>query len=121
MSAPRAGMSLTASLSIALRSIRTNAIRSILTMLGIIIGIAAAIVAVSIAQGAGKQLTEQIEQFGTHVLQVRSGDSFFGGRSRGAGSARPVTDDDVEALLAIDGIEAASGRVSASVTLVAGG
>jgi putative ABC transport system permease protein len=114
-------MSLTASLSIALRSIRTNAIRSILTMLGIIIGIAAAIVAVSIAQGAGKQLTEQIEQFGTHVLQVRSGDSFFGGRSRGAGSARAVTDDDIAALLELDGIEAASGRVSAQVTLVAGG
>ncbi len=121
MSTERPGLHLSASLAIATKAIRTNSIRSLLTMLGIIIGIAAAIVAVSIAQGAGKQLTEQIEQFGTHVLQVRPGTSFFGGRSRGAGSARPVTDDDVEALLAIDGIEAASGRAQAGVMLVAGG
>jgi len=121
MNAERPGLNLSASLAIALKAIRTNSIRSLLTMLGIIIGIAAAIVAVSIAQGAGKQLTEQIEQFGTHVLQVRPGTSFFGGRSRGAGSARAVTDDDVEALLELDGIEAASGRALAGVTLVAGG
>ena len=121
MNTERPGLNLAASLAIATKAIRTNSIRSLLTMLGIIIGIAAAIVAVSIAQGAGKQLTEQIEQFGTHVLQVRPGTSFFGGRSRGAGSARAVTDDDVEALLELDGIEAASGRAQAGVTLVAGG
>jgi putative ABC transport system permease protein len=121
MTAERPGLNLSASLAIALKAIRTNSVRSVLTMLGIIIGIAAAIVAVSIAQGAGKQLTDQIEQFGTHTLQVRPGDSWWGGRSRGADSERPLTDDDVAALRELDGIEAASGRVQASVTAVAGG
>ena len=117
----RSGLQLSASLAIALKAIRTNSVRSLLTMLGIIIGIAAAIVAVSIAQGAGKQLTEQIEQFGTHVLQVRPGASWRGGRSQGADSERALTDDDVDALRDLDGIEATSGRVQASVTAVVGG
>ena len=120
MSAERPGLNLGASLAIALKAIRTNSVRSLLTMLGIIIGIAAAIVAVSIAQGAGKQLTDQIEQFGTHTLQVLPGASWRGGRSQGAESARPLTDDDTEALRELDGVEAASGRVSTNVTAVVG-
>ncbi|HKL50701.1 MAG TPA: ABC transporter permease [Wenzhouxiangellaceae bacterium] len=116
------GLHLSASLTIALKAIRTNAVRSFLTMLGIIIGIGAAIVSVSISQGAGQQLQEQIQSFGTHVLQVRPGSSFFGGRSRGAGTARPLTDRDVQALGQMnDVIEAVSGRVSAQVTLVNAG
>jgi putative ABC transport system permease protein len=118
MNTARPGLNLGASLAIALKAIRTNTVRSLLTMLGIIIGIAAAIVAVSIAQGAGKQLTEQIEQFGTHVLQVRPGSSFFGGRSGGAGTARPLTDRDVDALAQLDAIEATSGMTQARVTVV---
>ncbi|MDT8437578.1 MAG: ABC transporter permease [Wenzhouxiangellaceae bacterium] len=118
----RPGLHLSASLAIAIKAIRTNSVRSLLTMLGIIIGIAAAIVSVSISQGAGQQLQEQIESFGTHVLQVRSGSSFFGGRRGGAESARPMTDRDVEAIAGLsDWIEAASGRVQTGATLVAGG
>ncbi len=116
------GVQLSASLAIALKAIRTNSVRSFLTMLGIIIGIAAAIVSVSISQGAGQQLQEQIEAFGTHVLQVRPGSSFFGGRRQGAGTARPLTDRDVEAIAELrDQVEAVSGRIQSNVTLVAGG
>ncbi|MEX0914667.1 MAG: ABC transporter permease [Wenzhouxiangellaceae bacterium] len=118
----RPGLHVSASLAIALKAIRTNSVRSFLTMLGIIIGIGAAIVSVSISQGAGQQLQEQIQSFGTHVLQVRPGSSFFGGRSRGAGSARPITDRDVSALAEMNGvIEAVSGLTSAQVTLVNAG
>jgi len=118
----RPGLHLSASTAIALKAIRTNSVRSLLTMLGIIIGIAAAIVSVSISQGAGQQLQAQIESFGTHVLQVRSGSSFFGGRRGGAESARPITDRDVRAIAGMtDWIEAASGRVQTGATLVAGG
>ncbi|MEE4296194.1 MAG: ABC transporter permease [Wenzhouxiangella sp.] len=116
------GIQLSASLIIALKAIRTNAVRSTLTMLGIIIGIGAAIVSVSISQGAGQQLQEQIESFGTHVLQVRPGSGFFGGRRQGAGTARPLTDRDVEAIAALsDQVEAVSGRVQSAATLVVAG
>jgi len=116
------GVQLSASLAIALKAIRTNSVRSFLTMLGIIIGIGAAIVSVSISQGAGQQLQEQIQAFGTHVLQVRPGAGFFGGRRQGAGTARPLTDRDVEAIAEMsDLVEAVSGRVQSNVTLVSGG
>lgn len=116
------GVQLSASLAIALKAIRTNSVRSFLTMLGIIIGIGAAIVSVSISQGAGQQLQEQIQAFGTHVLQVRPGSSFFGGRRQGAGTARPMTDRDVEAIAELsDQVEAVSGRIQSNVTLVAAG
>ncbi len=119
---PRTGTPLTASLSIALRAIRTNSVRSFLTMLGIIIGIGAAIISVSISQGAGQQLQEQIQSFGTHVLQVRPGSAMFGGRSQGAGTARALTDRDVQAIREMsDYVEAASGRVQSAITLVHAG
>ncbi|MGB0514558.1 MAG: ABC transporter permease, partial [Wenzhouxiangellaceae bacterium] len=57
-----------------------------------------------------------------HTLQVRPGSGFFGGRSRGAGSARPLTDRDVQALANLNEyVEAASGRLQAAVTLVNAG
>jgi len=116
------GLHLGSSLAIALKAIRTNSIRSLLTMLGIIIGIAAAIVSVSISQGAGRQLQQQIESFGTHVLQVFPGSGFFGGRRGAAGSARPLTDRDLDAIIELTGsVEAASGRVQTGATLVAAG
>jgi len=116
------GVNIKASFGLALRAIRTNSVRSILTMLGIVIGIGAAIVAVSISQGAGEQLKAQIASFGTHTLQIRPGSSFFGGRSRGAGTARPVTDRDVVALAENTAwVEAASGRLQSGVTLVTDG
>ena len=116
------GVQLSASLAIALKAIRTNSVRSFLTMLGIIIGIGAAIVSVSISQGAGQQLQEQIQAFGTHVLQVRPGSSFFGGRRQGAGTARQLTDRDVEAIAELsDRVEAVSGRIQSGVTLVTAG
>lgn len=115
-------MKILASFAIALKAIRTNTLRSFLTMLGIIIGIGAAIVSVSISQGAAQELEEQIQAFGTHVLQVRPGASMWGGRSRGAGSARPLTDRDVQAIRDMtDYVEAASGRNGASGTLVNAG
>ncbi|MFU8878058.1 MAG: ABC transporter permease, partial [Wenzhouxiangellaceae bacterium] len=118
----RPGLHLSASLTIALKAIRTNSVRSFLTMLGIIIGIGAAIVSVSISQGAGQQLKQQIQAFGTHNLQIRPGSSFFGGRARGAGTARAFTDRDVETMREMNHlIEAVSGRVQTGATLVAAG
>ncbi|MEW6519908.1 MAG: ABC transporter permease, partial [Thermodesulfobacteriota bacterium] len=60
-------------LLLALREIRRNVLRSFLTILGIVIGVAAVIVMVTIGSGATAQVTEQIASLGSNLLMVRVG------------------------------------------------
>nr|WP_317845706.1 ABC transporter permease [Bacillus sp. S3] len=60
------------SIKMALRSIKGNKLRAVLTMLGIIIGVASVIVLVSIAQGSTKAVTSQINQLGTNLLTINT-------------------------------------------------
>lgn len=60
-------------IQIAFRGIAANKMRSFLTMLGIIIGVASIIAMISIGEGAKKQVTESIQRFGTNLLRVRPG------------------------------------------------
>jgi putative ABC transport system permease protein len=83
---------------IALSSLLKNRTRSVLTMLGIIIGVAAVIVMVAIGQGAQETVRENIGALGTNVIMVFPGANMFGGVSRGAGTGNPLEMDDVEAL-----------------------
>ena len=82
----------------ALRSILKNRMRSLLTSLGIIIGVAAVIVMVAIGEGASFMIESQISSLGTDLIMVRPGSSSMGGVSRGAGSANKLTLKDVETL-----------------------
>lgn len=70
-------------LSVALGAIRANKLRSFLTMLGIIIGIAAVITMVALGEGAQRQVQERLQRLGTNVLTVRPGRQFWGGLHRG--------------------------------------
>lgn len=71
----------------AINSIVKNRIRSLLTSLGIIIGVGAVIVMVAIGEGASQNIKNQIASLGTDLLVIRSGASRMGGVSRGTGSA----------------------------------
>ena len=71
---------------IAARSIVKTKMRSLLTMLGIIIGVAAVIVMVAIGQGAQSRIEQQIADLGTNMIVITPGTSNQGGVSRGAGS-----------------------------------
>ncbi|HKJ91986.1 MAG TPA: ABC transporter permease [Longimicrobiales bacterium] len=84
-------MLLTEILRVALDSIRANKLRSFLTMLGIIIGIAAVITMVALGAGAQRSVQERLQNLGTNVLTIRPGQHFFGGVDRGG--ARLTTDD----------------------------
>ncbi|MEJ2216483.1 MAG: ABC transporter permease [Gemmatimonadota bacterium] len=84
-------MLLTEILRVALDSIRANKLRSFLTMLGIIIGIAAVITMVALGAGAQHSVQERLQNLGTNVLTIRGGRHFFGGVDRGG--ARLTTDD----------------------------
>ena len=104
-------------LSLALREIRRNLLRSALTMLGIIIGVAAVITMVTIGNGTTARITAQIESLGSNMLILRPGQRFVRG-SRGA--AAPLELSDAEALRNLNSVVAASGAVNQAITVVYG-
>jgi len=83
---------------VATSSILKNKMRTLLTMLGIIIGVGAVILMVAIGQGAQGQIRSQIEGLGTNLLVISAGTSNSGGVSRGACSFNRLRIDDVEKL-----------------------
>lgn len=87
---------LTNVLLLALRELRRNVMRSILTMLGIIIGVAAVIILVTLGSGATRQVTDQIASLGSNLLMITPGKRMGPGQSSGAA---PFKLADAEALL----------------------
>jgi putative ABC transport system permease protein len=81
-----------------LDAIRTHRLRSGLTMLGILIGIAAVILTVGLGEGAQAQVRDQINSLGTNLLIVSPGSSTTGGIRGGFGSASTLTKADADAL-----------------------
>ena len=91
-------MNLWGTFRIALRALSRNKMRSILTMLGIIIGVAAVIAVVGIGQGASASIQSQIAQLGNNMLYVMAGSSNQGGMRGGAGSTPTLTPEDADAI-----------------------
>jgi len=83
----------------ALRGLGANKLRSFLTMLGVIIGVGAVIVAVAIGQGSREAVAESIQRLGTNVLTVFPGQQRRGGVSFGFGSTNTLTLGDADAIL----------------------
>ena len=88
-----------ASLRIALRALMVNKMRSILTMLGIIIGVSAVIAMIAVGSGAKARIAEQIASMGSNLLIVLSGSSTSGGMRWGSGTVPTLTVDDSKAIL----------------------
>ncbi|HJV64816.1 MAG TPA: ABC transporter permease [Geomonas sp.] len=88
------------SLRIALRALRVNKMRALLTMLGIIIGIAAVIAMVAIGAGASKMISEQIASIGSNLLLVLPGSVTSGGMRSGSGGTQTLTYEDARAIKA---------------------
>jgi len=85
-------------IKVALKAITKNKMRSLLTMLGIIIGVGAVIVMVAIGEGAQASVESQISQLGTNLIIIFPGASKQGMVSMGAGSNSRLTLDDLEKL-----------------------
>ena len=83
---------------IALRALRRNTLRSLLTILGIIIGVAAVIAMVSIGQGASVAVQEQIARMGNNMLVILSGSVTQGGVRTGAGGRATLRVGDAKAI-----------------------
>jgi len=91
-------MTLGSLLRIALRALSINKLRSALTMLGIVIGVAAVIVMIAVGAGAQARVAEQIRALGSNLLLVTPGSTTQGGVRLGFGSNSTLTEEDVAAI-----------------------
>jgi putative ABC transport system permease protein len=106
----------------ALSAIMANALRSLLTMLGIVIGVAAVIAMVAIGSGARNLVDQQIRSLGANLAIVTPGNVTQGGARLGAGAASSLTDEDAHAIRnEVDGVIAAAPFVQGGTQVVAGG
>lgn len=106
---------------VALKALRRNRMRTILTALGIVIGVAAVITMVGLGQGASSEVKEQVNRLGQNVVLVFPGARQLGGVSIGGGSANTLTIEDAIALRdEIPEVIAASPEVRSQTLIVYG-
>ncbi len=114
-------MNFLATLRVALNALRVNKLRSALTMLGIIIGVAAVIVMIAVGQGAQARVEDQIRSLGSNIIMVMSGSVLSGGARGGSGSQQTITEDDAYALgKEVDEIQGAAPSLRGTGQVVAG-
>lgn len=92
-------MDVLSTLRMALRALARNKMRSVLTMLGIVIGVTAVIAMVAIGQGADQTMQQQIANLGSNLLFVSSGSRNVGGLHVGWGATNTLVPEDVTAML----------------------
>jgi putative ABC transport system permease protein len=109
------------SLRVALRALGANKLRTTLTMLGIIIGVAAVIALMSIGRGAQAQVTSQIQSLGTNLLFIRPGATSQQGVRTAQGNAATLTLDDADAISTLAPVVAVAPEVQTGAQLLANG
>jgi len=110
-----------ATFSVAFRALRRNKLRSVLTALGIIIGVAAVIAMVGIGNGAKAQVEAQIASLGQNVILIFSGSTTASGIRTGWGGAGTLKIEDAEAIRReVPGVVAVSEEVVSTTQVAAG-
>jgi putative ABC transport system permease protein len=105
---------------IALKALGRNKLRTSLTMLGMIIGVAAVITMVALGTGAQTQIDDQVKSAGTNMILVNAGNWSFGGVRQGQGSSSTLTVDDAEAIRALPGVQYVSPGANTRAQVIAG-
>ena len=114
-------MRLAATIRLALRALRRNKMRSILTMLGIIIGVGAVIAVIGVGNGAKSQVEAQIATLGKNMILVFSGSMTSGGAKGGMGMAGTMKiEDSVAIMREVPGVTMVSPEVRSSAQVGAG-
>jgi len=116
----RPGTMVSASVGSALEAIWENRLRSLLTMLGIFIGVGAVIAALTLTQGASTYVTSRIESLGINTIIVYPGTSNNRGTSQGTGSVQTLTQHDVQSLGKIPHVMAVSPIITVNAQVVYG-
>ena len=107
---------------IALRALRRNKMRSTLTALGIIIGVASVVAMVAVGNGAQARITSQVSALGQNLLTVFAGSRRSGGVSSGLGSASTITLADADAIAReVTDVAAVSPEISTTGQAIANG
>ena len=105
----------------ALLALRRSLLRTCLTVLGLVIGVAAVITIVSLGQGARASIQEEVEGTGTNLIIVSAGNWTQGGVRLGMGSSSTLTDEDAHAIRGIPGVAYVSPSVRSRQQIIAGG
>ena len=103
-------MSILMTLLVALKALNRNKMRTMLTMLGMIIGVGAVITMVAIGKGAQSTIEEQVKAAGTNLITINAGNFTQGGVRGGSGMSTTLTPDDAQALRALPGAARAGHR-----------
>jgi putative ABC transport system permease protein len=111
----------TQTLRLALQALTRNRSRSLLTMLGVVIGVAAVIVTVAIGTGAETSVANQINGLGSNLVVVLPGSVQTNGARSGNGGASTLTVQDGLAIVKLPGVSAVSPAVNVRTQIIAGG
>ena len=113
-------MSLLMTLRIALKALNRNKMRTILTMLGMIIGVGAVIAMVALGRGAQSTIEEQVKSAGTNVVNVNAGNFTMGGVRQGQGMSSTLVAGDAEAIKELPGVQYVAAGVRSRAQVIAG-
>ncbi|MEI6670338.1 MAG: ABC transporter permease, partial [Acidobacteriota bacterium] len=106
---------------VAFKALGRNKMRTALTMLGMIIGVAAVIAMVALGNGAKSSIETQIKSAGTNIINVYAGNFSMGGARQGSGAANTLTVDDATAIRnEVQGIQYFSVGVNTRAQVIAG-
>ena len=105
---------------IAVKALSRNKMRTALTMLGMIIGVAAVITMVALGTGAQTSIESQIQSAGTNMIMVSAGNFTQGGVRTGQGNASTLTPDDANAIQNVQGVQYKAAGVNTRGQIVAG-
>ena len=113
-------MSIIMTLLIALKALNRNKMRTMLTMLGMIIGVGAVITMVALGKGAQSTIEEQVKAAGTNLITINAGNFTQGGVRQGGGMSTTLTPDDAAALRQVPGVQYLAAGVNSRAQLIAG-
>ena len=113
-------MSVLMTLRIALKALNRNKMRTVLTMLGMIIGVGAVITMVGLGKGAQSTIEEQVKAGGTNLINVNAGNFAAGGVRQGQGMSTTLTPEDAQALRDLPGVQYVAAGVRSRGQVIAG-
>ena len=113
-------MSILMTLRIALKALNRNKMRTVLTMLGMIIGVGAVITMVGLGTGARTTIEERVKSAGTNMIMVNAGNFSTGGVRMGQGNATSLVPEDAAALREIPGVQYVAAGANSRSQVIAG-
>jgi putative ABC transport system permease protein len=113
-------MSIFMTLRIAVKALNRNKMRTILTMLGMIIGVGAVITMVALGKGAQTTIEEQVKAAGTNMININAGNFSQGGVRQGQGMSNTLMPEDAQALKQLPGVQYVAAGANTRGQVIAG-